>query len=109
MGLLSGTKILLQSSVLFFLAPLCLLLTGCQGISGNAAAPGTSPTPIPTATPTPTPSAAAISGVLKWKGDLTGKGLYDQETVLTPANVNIAEFGKHGSFATDGIIIGQPL
>ena len=58
---------------------------------------------------TPTLGGAAISGVLKWKGDLTGKGLFDQETVLAPANVNVATFGKRGSFATDGLIIAQPL
>jgi hypothetical protein len=103
MGHFSGTKIFLQSLVLFLLAPLCLLLAGCQGINGNSAAPGASPTPVPT------PAGAALSGVLKWKGDLTGKGLFDQETVLTPANVNVAAFGKRGSFATDGVIIAQPL
>lgn len=106
MGHFSATKVLLRSSVLLFLVPLCLLLAGCQGI-GNSAGPGATPTPAPT--PTPTPTGAAISGVLKWKGDLTGKGLFDQETVLTPANVNVTAFGKRGLFPTDGIIIAQPL
>jgi hypothetical protein len=53
--------------------------------------------------------ANAINGVLKWKNDLSGKGLYDGETVLTPANVNVAGFGKLGSFVTDGLVIAQPL
>ncbi len=91
---------------------MCLLLAGCQGIKGSATTPGASPTPTPAPTPiaTPTPtSASAVNGVLKWKGDISGKGLYNQETVLTPANVNVAGFGKVGTFETDGLVVAQPL
>jgi len=93
-------------------AIVCLFLAGCAGITGAAVPASPSPTPgqtpAPTATPTPA-LAGAFNGVLKWKGDTSGKGLYDQETVLTPTNVNVAGFGKVGTFVGDGLIIAQPL
>ena len=48
-------------------------------------------------------------GVLMWKGDASGSGLYASETTLTPANVNSTQFGKVGSFQVDGLIVAQPL
>ena len=111
MGWNKRTKAVLQSLVVFPLLTLCLLFAGCQGVGGpSAGLGGPSPTPSPTAAPTATPlPASGVSGVLKWKNDLSGKGLYDGETVLTPANVNVGGFGKLGSFVTDGLIIAQPL
>jgi len=44
-----------------------------------------------------------------WKGDVSGKGLYPNETILTPAQVNVNQFGKLGSFQADGLLIAQPL
>ncbi|MBZ5681993.1 MAG: hypothetical protein LAO24_17985 [Acidobacteriia bacterium] len=49
------------------------------------------------------------TGVLMWKGDSSEKGLYPQETTLTPANVNSSQFGRLGSFQADGILMAQPL
>jgi hypothetical protein len=106
MGPDRGTRAVLHSSFLLLCAAMCLLLAGCQGIRGAASAPVATPTPQPTPTPT---SASAVNGVLKWKGDISGKGLYDQETALTPANVNVAGFGKVGTFVTDGLVMAQPL
>ena len=112
MGSDSGKTAVLHFSVWFFFAAMCLLLAGCQGVNGSTAGSGAAPTPTPGITPQPTPtptSASAVNGVLKWKGDVSGKGLYDQETVLTPANVNVAGFGKVGTFVTDGLVVAQPL
>lgn len=44
-----------------------------------------------------------------WKGDASGGGLYANESTLTPASVNVNQFGKLGSFQADGIVMGQPL
>jgi hypothetical protein len=44
-----------------------------------------------------------------WKGNKAGYGLYDQETTLTPANVNTSQFGLLGRFKTDGLLLAQPL
>jgi hypothetical protein len=59
--------------------------------------------------PPPPPPGPQFSGVLMWKGDASGRGQYDQETALTPANVNASQFGLLGRFATDGLLVAQPL
>ena len=54
-------------------------------------------------------SGASVNGVLMWKGDTSEKGLYSNEMTLTPANVNVSQFGRLGSFQTDGLLVAQPL
>ncbi|HSM87166.1 MAG TPA: hypothetical protein VLT16_13485 [Candidatus Limnocylindrales bacterium] len=49
------------------------------------------------------------AGVLQWKADNSGRGLYSNETILTPAGVNVSQFGKLATFTTDGTIMAQPL
>ncbi len=60
-------------------------------------------------TPDPPPASNQFQGVLMWKGDTSGSGLYAKETVLAPANVNVSQFGKLGSFQMDGLPVAQPL
>jgi hypothetical protein len=109
MGPNTVTKAVSQMLSGLFVVALSLFFAGCQGVTGPSSGLASgSPTPTPAATPTPV-SASAINGVLKWKGDVSGKGLYDQETTLTLANVNVGGFGKLGSFVTDGLVIAQPL
>src|SRR6266567_1210073 len=75
-------------------------LMSCQGVPT---------TPTPTSTdPGPTPQIN-FTGVAMWKGDPSETGLYSSETTLTPANVNVSQFGRLGSFQLDGIVMGQPL
>jgi len=57
----------------------------------------------------PPPPNSQFSGVLTWKGNTTGNGVYSSETTLTPANVNVNQFGKLGSFQADGLAEAQPL
>jgi hypothetical protein len=52
---------------------------------------------------------ANFSGVLMWKGDPSGTGLYSNELTLIPANVNVTQFGKVGTFQADGLVMAQPL
>jgi protocatechuate 3,4-dioxygenase beta subunit len=47
--------------------------------------------------------------VLTQHNDNTRSGLNANETLLTPANVNVNSFGKLFTHAVDGIIVGQPL
>jgi len=54
------------------------------------------------------PLAAQIS-VLTFQYDNSRAGANQNETILTPANVNSASFGKLFSNSVDGYIYGQPL
>jgi len=47
--------------------------------------------------------------VLTQHNDVARTGLNPNETLLTTANVNAAQFGKLFSRSVDGIIVGQPL
>ena len=44
-----------------------------------------------------------------WKGDSSAKGLYGNESTLTPALVNVNQFGRLGTFQADGLLMAQPL
>jgi len=79
-------------------------MVNCVGITGSPSDPGGSPPPAPPPSPSDT-----FTGVLMWKGDVSGQGLYASEKTLTPANVNSSKFGKWGSFTADGLIVAQPL
>src|SRR5882757_5867039 len=47
--------------------------------------------------------------VITYHYDNSRSGLNFNETTLTPANVNSAQFGKKGEFAVDGKVDAQPL
>ncbi len=54
------------------------------------------------------PLSAQVN-VLTYQYDNTRAGANAHETVLTPANVNAAYFGKLFSYPVDGYVYGQPL
>lgn len=89
-------------SVIAALITATALTVGCGGVAGSTPDP-------PGSGPGGPPPGASMSGVLMWKGDASGKGLYASETTLTPANVNGSQFGRLGSFLADGLIFAQPL
>ena len=47
--------------------------------------------------------------VLTHHNDNSRSGANPQETVLTPANVNVASFGRRASFGVQGNVYAQPL
>jgi outer membrane protein assembly factor BamB len=49
------------------------------------------------------------TNVLTYRYDQAGAGVNAQETVLTPANVNSASFGKESTIPVDGQVYAQPL
>jgi len=66
-----------------------------QKRTGNAAPPNGAP--------------GSSVNVLTYHNDNLRTGLNSQETVLTPANVNPASFGKLNFLTTDGAVHGEPL
>ncbi|HET9306626.1 MAG TPA: hypothetical protein VFO46_11405 [Candidatus Sulfotelmatobacter sp.] len=86
---------------------ICLVFAiACLLVNCQAAHQATTTPPPPTVTLVPTPD---LTGVLMWKGNPSVNGLYANETKLTPANVNVSQFGKLGEFKTDAIVMAQPL
>ncbi|WP_250536246.1 PQQ-binding-like beta-propeller repeat protein [Caballeronia sp. AZ10_KS36] len=101
------------------------IVVGCSGggsssttssvaAGGGAAAPASSPAAASAASDgtsggTPTQPVTHPMDVATYHNDIarTGQQLY--ESVLTPANVNAATFGKLAVFATDGPVDAQPL
>jgi len=88
----SPLRRLTHSAVLSLIA---LFVLSCQGMQQSV--------------PVDKKSDANFKGVLMWKGDPSENGLYGSETTLTPANVNVNQFGRIGSFQADGLVIAQPL
>ena len=86
-------------------------------ITAPSAAPtitftGTSTSLTHTAALALTLQAAAMTiapDVTTWHYDLARDGLNSQETILTQANVNSAQFGKINFFSVDGKVDAQPL
>ncbi len=73
-----------------------------------AACGSSSVTPDPPVGSTPPPSVGSVN-VLTYHNDNARTGANLQETVLTPANVNAADFGRINFFPVDGKVDAQPL
>ncbi len=100
----------LKTSIAITSSVAILMIAGCGSVNASSAAAPT-PTPIgassaPSPTPTSVPSTVNIP---TWHMNNARTGLNDQETQLTPANVNTAGFGKLFSYAVDGYAYAQPL
>lgn len=78
-----------------------LILAGCGGQTTPATTP---PQTGPGGAPGPT-----AASVLTYHNDNARDGAFTQETILTPANVNVTQFGKLFSFTVDGQVYAQPL
>ena len=97
-----GLRIVAKCSLLFGLATFAVVvaLWGCSSS-------GPSKVQTSTATPTPTPSQA--NDVLTYHNDNARTGQMLNETILTPANVNVTSFGLLRTLSVDGKVDAQPL
>jgi hypothetical protein len=89
---------------------------GCNGCSSSNNSAGTTATTSTTGGGTGTTGTTGTTGsggtsvqVLTYHNDNTREGQNTQETVLTPANVTSAAFGKVGFDSTDGKVDAEPL
>ena len=89
---------------------------GCNGCSSSNNSAGTTATTSTTGGGTGTTGTTGTTGsggtgvqVLTYHNDNTREGQNTQETVLTPANVTSATFGKVGFDSTDGKVDAEPL
>ena len=92
---------------------------GTISATGLYTAPGTlgqhTITASSSADPTATASAAitvnnqSAAAVLTYHNDDARDGAFLEEAILTPSNVNSAQFGKLASYPVDGQIYAQPL
>ena len=83
--------------------------TNAAQIFGLASA---SPPFLPTLTAAPASYSIAVahpSDVLTYHNDNSRTGAQTYEATLTPANVNVATFGKKFTFAVDSYLFAQPL
>jgi hypothetical protein len=74
---------------------------GPHTVTATSASPAASASTVITVTDYP--------GVLTYHNDNMRDGQNEQEIVLNPSNVNVAQFGKLFSYAVDGQVYAQPL
>jgi hypothetical protein len=91
-----------------FLSVLTLICLSCGGGSGGSGDSGGSGGSASTGGGIGA-AAPSSTDVLTYHNDLARTGQYLAETTLTPANVNVASFGKVGFLAVDGKVDAQPL
>ncbi|KXV13470.1 pyrrolo-quinoline quinone [Caballeronia megalochromosomata] len=89
--------------------------SGGSTASDSGSAPPAASSPAASSPPASSPSAASAPAagsamdVATWHNDIARTGQQLAETVLTPANVNSATFGKLAMFPVDGAVDAQPL
>ncbi|HEY0264910.1 MAG TPA: pyrrolo-quinoline quinone [Granulicella sp.] len=91
-------------------AVLTLILCSCSSGTSSTSQPTAPTNPMPPTNPTPpSPPAATVPDVTTYHYNLNRDGLNAQETILTPANVSSASFGKVGFDTVDGKVDAEPL
>ncbi|GJH10411.1 PQQ-binding-like beta-propeller repeat protein [Caballeronia novacaledonica] len=83
--------------------------TTAAATGGSAPAAASSPSGASSPSSASAPAVASPMDVATWHNDIARTGQQLAETVLTPANVNSASFGKLATFPVDGAVDAQPL
>jgi outer membrane protein assembly factor BamB len=83
--------------------------TTAAATGGSAPAAASSPSSASSPSGASAPAASSPMDVATWHNDIARTGQQLAETVLTPANVNSASFGKLATFPVDGAVDAQPL
>lgn len=109
-----GTKGALASGVTWASSNTAAATVGSDGLATGVAAGTTTITAAAdgftaTAALAVTVAANAAVNITTWHVDTSRSGLNGRETILTPANVTAATFGKLFSCPVDGYVYGAPL
>jgi outer membrane protein assembly factor BamB len=83
--------------------------TTAAATGGSAPAAASSPSSASSPSGASAPAASSPMDVATWHNDIARTGQQLAETVLTPANVNSASFGKLATFPVDGAVDARPL
>src|SRR5882672_4439843 len=91
------------------LAALAALFCVATLVDCNGSSTSSTPSPAPAPTPAPPPPPPSAVDVVTYHSDNARTGSYINETMLTPATVNMQNIGKVGFYAVDGKVDAQPL
>jgi len=95
--------------ILAVLAGLVPYLNGCRKSSRSGTSDPRSPASSRAADPPSDPPPSALTNVLTFHNDVMRTGQNLNESVLTPANVNSASFGRVGFLKVRGKVDAEPL
>ncbi len=107
----SRTRILAITAIIAFFGSGVGMIAGCSNSHSSESSAAAQPTGS-TATIKPAGVAAAADNpadVLTYHNDNARTGLFTNEKILTPRNVNARDFGKIGFLPVQGLVDAEPL
>lgn len=106
----SGTRILAIAAIIALSGSGLGVLVGCSSShSGESSAAQPADSTATTGSADAAPAAGSSASVLTYHNDNARTGLFANEKILTPRNVNSRDFGKIAFLSVQGLVDAQPL